>query len=153
VFSFSKAYGMAGNRCGYLVGPAGAVAQARKVSTHTFYHAPTASQLAALRALEGGAEWVSNARALYRAAGEDAARVLGLASPAGSCFLFLDVTRHLNGGDVDGFLEGCLDDGVVLAPGASCGRDYPSWVRLCFTAAEPPRTADAVRRLAKRIGR
>jgi N-succinyldiaminopimelate aminotransferase len=153
IFSFSKAYGMAGNRCGYLVGPPSAVAQARKVSTHTFYHAPTASQLAALRALQGGASWVANARALYRAAGEDAARVLGLASPHGSCFLFLDVARHLGEGGVDAFLEGCLDDGVVLAPGASCGRDYPTWVRLCFTATEPARVAAAVRLLAKRIGR
>ena len=42
VFSFSKAYGMAGNRIGYLVGPADAVAGARKISTHTFYAAPTA---------------------------------------------------------------------------------------------------------------
>jgi N-succinyldiaminopimelate aminotransferase len=40
VFSFSKAYGMAGNRTGYLVGPAPAVAAAQKVSTHTFYSAP-----------------------------------------------------------------------------------------------------------------
>ncbi len=35
VFSFSKAYGMAGNRVGYLAGPAEAVAAARKVATHT----------------------------------------------------------------------------------------------------------------------
>jgi len=42
VFSFSKAYGMAGNRTGYLVGPPEAVAAAQKISTHTFYAAPTA---------------------------------------------------------------------------------------------------------------
>jgi N-succinyldiaminopimelate aminotransferase len=152
-FSFSKAYGMAGNRCGYLVGPAAAVAQARKVSTHTFYAAPTASQLAAQRALEGGAPWVARARDLYRAAGEDAARVLGLPAPAGSCFLFFDVAPQLGEGDVHAFLERCLDDGIALAPGASCGRDYPTWVRICFTAAEPARVAEAVRRLAKRLGR
>jgi N-succinyldiaminopimelate aminotransferase len=41
VYSFSKAYGMAGNRVGYLVGPPDAVTQALKISTHTFYAAPT----------------------------------------------------------------------------------------------------------------
>src|SRR5690606_33631684 len=40
--SFSKAYGMAGNRAGYVVGPAEVVSQARKMSTHTFYSTPTA---------------------------------------------------------------------------------------------------------------
>jgi len=153
VFSFSKAYGMAGNRCGYLAGPPDAIAQARKLSTHTCYHAPTASQLAAWRALEGGADWIARARTLYREAGDDAAAVLGLPRPAGSCFLFLDVASRLGDGGLDAFLEGCLDDGIVLAPGGSCGRDYATWVRLCFTAAEPARVAQAVRLLAKRVGR
>ena len=47
-FSFSKSYGMAGNRVGYLVGPAEVIAEAHKVSVHSAYHAPTASQVAAL---------------------------------------------------------------------------------------------------------
>src|SRR6202140_4348163 len=35
--SFSKAYGMAGNRCGYVVGPAAAVGELRKIGMHSFY--------------------------------------------------------------------------------------------------------------------
>ncbi len=151
-FSFSKAYGMAGNRTGYLVGPTAAVAQARKVSTHTFYAAPTAGQLAGLRALREGGAWVDGARAAYRTAGEDAAHVLGVPAPEGSCFLFLDASAHCDETGVWGFLEGCLDDGVVLAPGLSCGGAYGSWVRLCFTSAPPDDVAVAVRRLAKRLG-
>jgi N-succinyldiaminopimelate aminotransferase len=153
VFSFSKAYGMAGNRTGYLVGPPEAVAQARKISTHTFYAAPTAGQLAALRALRGGEGWVERARALYRDAGDDAARSLGAPPPSGSCFLFLDVADRLDARGLEGFLEDCLDDGVVLTPGASCGTGFERHVRLCFTAAPPERVAEAVRRLAKRLGR
>jgi N-succinyldiaminopimelate aminotransferase len=72
-FSFSKTYGMAGNRTGYLTGPPAAIAQARKISTHTFYAAPTAGQLAALRALQHGDAWVNETRASYRGAGLDAA--------------------------------------------------------------------------------
>ncbi|MCC6641728.1 MAG: pyridoxal phosphate-dependent aminotransferase [Deltaproteobacteria bacterium] len=153
VFSFSKAYGMAGNRVGYLVGPAAAIAAARKVSTHSVYHPPTAGQLAALRALEQGAAWIENAREAYRRAGDDAAVQLGLASPCGGTFLFLDVKPLLDERGLWGFLEDCLDDGVLLAPGASCGEDYPTWVRLCFSAAPPAQMAEAVRRLARRVGR
>jgi N-succinyldiaminopimelate aminotransferase len=152
VFSFSKAYGMAGNRVGYLVGPRDAIREARKVSTHTCYHPPTAGQVAALRALRDGADWVAEARAAYQSAGDDAARALGLPAPAGSTFLFLDVAHRLDARGTTGFLEDCLEDGVVLAPGASCGTDYASWVRLCYTAAPPDQVAEAVRRLAKRVG-
>jgi len=150
-FSFSKTYGMAGNRTGYLAGPTEAITQARKLSTHTFYAAPTAGQLAALRALQHGDAWVREARASYQSAGLDAAAALDQAPPEGSCFLFFDVRRYCGESDVFRFLEDCLDDGVVLAPGLSCGRDYASWVRLCFTSMPPKETAEAVRLLAKRL--
>ncbi len=65
--SFSKAFGMAGNRCGYIVGPDKTMGELRKVSTHSFYSTPTASQIAALRALDGrGDRWIADARKQYR---------------------------------------------------------------------------------------
>jgi len=151
VFSFSKAYGMAGNRTGYLVGPPDAVAAAQKISTHTCYAAPTAGQVAGLRALRDGSAWVENARACYREAGEDSARALGLAAPEGGTFLFLDVRHRLDERGVFGFLADCLGDGVALAPGPSCGSDYATWVRLCYTAAPPDAVRAAVARLAARL--
>jgi N-succinyldiaminopimelate aminotransferase len=137
VHSFSKAFGMAGNRCGYVVGPAAAVKQLRKVSTHTFYSTPTASQLAALRALDGRADgWLAAARAQYRRLGYAAADRLGVARPSGSTFLFIDVEHRLGPQGLPGFLEECVDRGLFLAPGPSFG-PYPHHVRLCFTAAPP----------------
>jgi N-succinyldiaminopimelate aminotransferase len=153
VFSFSKAYGMAGNRVGYLVGPGEAVAQAHKLGVHTVYHAPTASQWAALAALREGAQWVRDAREAYRRAGDDAARVLGVEAPAGSMFLFLDASRVLDERGVDGLLEDCFEDGVLVAPGASSGEAYGDWVRLCYSSAPPDEVAEGVRRLARRLGR
>jgi N-succinyldiaminopimelate aminotransferase len=151
VFSFSKAYGMAGNRTGYLVGPEAAITQAQKISTHTFYAAPTSGQVAGLRALRDGAPWIAHARASYEEVGRKAAAVLGVAPPEGSTFLFLDVSARLDERGVWGFLEDCVSDGVALAPGPSCGRDYGSWVRLCYTAAPPDQVLAAVDRLAARL--
>jgi N-succinyldiaminopimelate aminotransferase len=151
-FSFSKAFGMAGHRTGYLVGPPAAVSQALKISTHTFYAAPTAGQLAGLRALRDGAAWVEGARACYRDVGLRVAEELGVAAPEGGTFLFLDVSERLDARGIWGFLEDCLDDGVALAPGPSCGEAYANWVRLCFTAAPPEAVLDAARKLAKRLG-
>lgn len=152
VFSFSKAYGMAGNRVGYLVAPPDLAAQTEKVGVHTFYHAPTAGQLAAFRALEKGREWVERAREAYRAAGEDAARVLGLPAPEGSTFLFLDVASRLDERGVPGLLEDCAAQGVLVAPGSASGSDYGTWIRLGYTCLPPERTAEAVRLLARQLG-
>jgi len=153
VFSFSKAFGMAGNRTGYLVAPAEAAAQALKISTHTAYHAPTSGQFAGLRALRGGADWIERARASYREVGEATAKLLGVAPPAGSMFHFVDVAERLDERGLWGFLEACVDDGVALAPGPSCGSDYAGYVRLCYTAAPPDQVLAAVGKLAGRLGR
>jgi N-succinyldiaminopimelate aminotransferase len=151
VFSFSKAYGMAGNRTGYLVGAPDAVAQALKISTHTFYSAPTSGQIAALQALRDGDDWIAQARASYREAGDASAAALGVAPPEGSMFHFVDVRHKLDTRGIWGFLQDCVDDGVALAPGPSCGAAYEGWVRLCYTAARPPEVAAAVQRVAQRL--
>lgn len=151
--SFSKAYGMAGNRVGYVVGPPAAMAEVRKVGVHSFYCAPTAGQLAALACLEGaGDPWVAAAREQYRATGEAAARRLGVEPPGGSTFLFLDVAEHLDEGGLGGFLERAVHRGLFLAPGPSFG-PFPTHVRLCFTAVPPEATLRGVEVLAGLLGR
>lgn len=154
IHSFSKAFGMAGNRCGYAIGPSKLMAQVRKVSTHTFYATPTASQIAARRALDGsGDEWVARAREKYAEIGARAARRLGLEPPGGSTFLWLDVADWLEARGVreEGlmpFLSACVERGLVLAPGPSFG-PYPTHVRLCYTAVPPDVTERGVEALAE----
>jgi N-succinyldiaminopimelate aminotransferase len=151
LYSFSKAYGMAGYRVGYLTGPTEVVYEARKIGTHTSYHAPIPGQLAGLCALREGAAWVESARAAYREAAQQASRVLGLQMPGGSTFLFLDVSHRLDERGMLGFLSDCFADGVLVAPGASSGEAYGNWIRLCYTAAPPDQVREAVTRLARRL--
>jgi N-succinyldiaminopimelate aminotransferase len=148
VFSFSKAYGMAGNRVGYLAAPPAVAAEIHKLQVHSSYHAPTAAQHAALAALRGGASWVAAARAGYAAAGAEAARVLGLPPPEGSMFLFVDARAGLDARGTSGLLEDCFGAGVLVAPGASSGSDYEGWLRLCYSCLPPADVAEGVRRLA-----
>lgn len=154
--SFSKAYGMAGNRCGYVVGPDSVMPDLRKVSTHGFYSTPTAAQLAALVALgPAGDAWVAAAKAQYAETGAKAAARLGVAPPQGSTFLFLDVAADLpRFGDqgLEGLLEACVDRGLFVSPGPSFG-PFPHHVRLCFTASPPDVVARGVEILAQVLGR
>jgi aspartate/methionine/tyrosine aminotransferase len=148
--SFSKGWAMAGNRCGYVLGPASHMAELRKVGTHTFYAAPTASQLAACNLLENpdrSRAWLEAAHAGYLEVGTYAAERLGVDPPAGSTFLFLDVASALDQRGLPGFLLDCGERGVFVAPGPSFG-PYPTHIRICFTAAPPAVTRRGVDVLA-----
>ena len=145
VYSFSKTYGMAGNRVGAIIGPSAASMSAvRKATVHHFYSASTPSQLAATAVLERGAAWLADAVSRYRDAGCAAASALGVPPPAGGTFLFVDVRHKLDCRGTLGFLEDCIDRGLILAPGQACGEDYDTFVRLCFSAAPPDVVARGV---------
>ncbi len=152
-YSLSKGYGMAGYRCGWLVGPDAPMEGALKLHTHTVYSATTASQLAALRVLSGaGDAWLAEARASYAETGRKAAARLRLPPPEGSTFLFIDASASLGPGGLAAFLEGCADDGVFAAPGPSFG-PYPTHLRVCYTAAPPDVALRGIEILARRLGR
>jgi len=154
VHSFSKVYGMAGNRAGFILGAQETVAAIGKISTHTVYCAPKASQFAALRALEGrGDPWVEKMKQSYGRTGVAAAKRLGLPSPQGSTFLFFDVASHLDERGLAGLLEDAADRGVLLAPGSSFGSGYDTYVRLCFTSAPPAQVLQGVEIFAQLLGR
>lgn len=152
VFSVSKSYAMAGQRVGYLAGPEPIVANARKIATHVYYHAPVVGQHTARIALEQGADWLAANREADRAAGRAVAEQLGLPAPEGGTFLFLDVRERLDERGLMGLLEDCFAEGVLVAPGHSCGRDYADWIRISYTAAPADRVLEAARRLRRVLG-
>ncbi len=152
--SFSKAWAMAGNRCGWVVGPAAAMVELQKVGTHSFYSTPTASQLAACRLLEDpqSQTWITETRALYADLGRELADLLSVEPPQGGTFIFFDTAPYLDGRGLEGFLSDCADRGVFLAPGSSFG-PYPTWARVCFTAAPPAVTRRGFAILKQLLGR
>ena len=147
--SFSKLYGMAGNRCGYVLLPSSDLMfGVRKAITHSFYSTPTVAQLAALRALEEGDQWLDSAREAYKKAGDAMADMLGVQRPDGSTFLFLNVADFLDEEGVDGLLLEAIGRNLILAPGSSFGAQYSDWIRICFTSAPPNMVARGAEILA-----
>jgi aspartate/methionine/tyrosine aminotransferase len=150
VGSFSKSYGQAGLRVGYVAGPRGVIEAVRKMSNHSIYNVPHALQRAALASLRGGDEFLRDARTRYRAARDKtvAALKLPVRVPEGSTYLFVNFAGHGCG------VEGCLpvleriaSAGVLLAPGAPFGLAYADWARLCFTAVNEERLLEGVERI------
>ena len=154
VHSFSKAYGMAGYRVGWVVAPEPVASAVQQLGLFAYYCAPTPCQFAALAALtEAGDAWLVEARATYARVGAQAAARLGLAAVEGSTFLFVPVGEAVDRlGDLGALLDALADRGVLVAPGTSFG-PYPRHVRVCFTAAPPDVTARGVERLAEVLGR
>jgi N-succinyldiaminopimelate aminotransferase len=152
--SVSKAYGLAGARVGFTHGPQEIMQVIRGVQTFYSYCAPRPMQLGAARALRDGDEWLVDARTRYARAGRMAADALGVRAPEGGTFLFFDAQPHLRPGEeLMGFLERCLDAGVMLTPGSAAGQAFERWARLCFTSVPEPELAEALERLKPVLAR
>jgi N-succinyldiaminopimelate aminotransferase len=154
VHTFSKNYGLAGGRVGYVHGPESAMRAIRGVQTFHTYCAPRPMQIAAARALTEASDWVADVRRAYRDAGFTAADALGVPRPEGGTFLFFDAAPYIDAReDVFDFVERCLDAGVLVTAGHVCGRDYATWVRLCYTVVPQLELEDAVGRIRGVMGR
>ena len=150
-YSFSKAFGMAGNRCGYLVGPDDIIHRTLATTRNSFYAVTTASQMSAVKALDGrGDRWAAETSVRYQDTGQRMANILNIPAPEGSTFLFLDVADKLQGRDLSILLENCARRGLLVAPGSSFG-PFPTSVRICFTSAPPDVVLRGAEILAKEI--
>jgi N-succinyldiaminopimelate aminotransferase len=153
--SFSKAYALAGARVGFTHGPSEVMRAVRGVQTFKTYCAPRPFQHAATRALREGDAWLANARATYAEAGRRAAAALGVPAPEAGSFLFVDASPFFRPGEtLAAFLERCLDDaGVLVTPGLAAGKDYGTFVRLCYTVVPPAELDEALAALRRVLGR
>lgn len=148
--TFSKTYGLAGARVGFVHGAPEGMRAVRDLQTYATYCAARPMQIAAARALRSpqGEAFVAEARQSYRTAAERSARVLGVATPQAGTFAFFDTRPFRREGEsAQALLARCAKVGVVLTPGAVTGSDYGDWARLCFTSVPLPTLDRALRAL------
>lgn len=131
-YSFSKTYAMTGWRVGYAVVPKGLAETLSKVQEPIISCVSGPSQYAALAALEGPQDCVSEMVDAYRAR-RDAAILacdeLGLVYlfPKGAFYLWVSI----EGRDSSDFaLELVSKKGVAIAPGSAFGENGDGWVRI-----------------------
>jgi len=152
-YTFSKTYAMAGMRVGYVVAPPDAALAIGKVATHSVYNTSQSAQVAALAAVEHGAEFLKNATTTYRTYRDIVHNELRAQFfPAqGGVFVFVDLREH--GEDCMPILEALADRGVTLAPGAIFGAGYTGYARLCFSATDADTLTEGIGIINAVVGR
>jgi aspartate/methionine/tyrosine aminotransferase len=159
VFSFSKSYGQAGLRVGYVVGPEGPMAALRKLSNHSIYNVPVAMQRAALVALREGSPFLLAARAAYSSAREAAVARWGAPGWA-----FTPPRGEPTSSSISAPASArtaARSPCSRPSPRAACcwrrampsGKDYARFARLCYTAMTPARLAAGLDRFVELLGR
>lgn len=138
VGSMSKSHAMTGSRCGWIIGPPGAITQLINLATHTTYGVAGFVQDAAHFALDQGTMLEEEVAAPFRrrralAQGILAAQnAVGLVPPQGAMYLMLDVSATGQSGE--GFANALLDaHHIAVMPGESFGKAAAGHVRVAMT--------------------
>ena len=145
--SFSKVYGMAGNRCGFIIMPDqdSHLSNLVRSTTYTYYSVGTAAQLAAAAILKDDQGFLQHIQQQYLEMARWTANALDVRVPSGGTFLFINVADVLQGEEnSDSLVLECLEKNLILAPGESFGNRYKKHLRVCFTSIEPHRTKQAI---------
>lgn len=155
---FSKAYAMTGWRVGYIVGPGELIEAMRKIHQYLIMSAPTASQWAALKALEVGEPFLQEMHAEYNRRRQlivGGLNSLGLncVEPQGAFYAFPCISK--TGMDDNEFAEKLLEEEhVAVVPGSAFGQSGAGFVRMSYaTAYEKIELAlERIARFAQRHG-
>ena len=156
VNGFSKAYSMTGWRLGYVCGPKPLLSAMTKLHQYGIMSAPTASQYAAIEAMEKGDEDIEAMKEEYdgrRRFLVDGFRRLGLEcfEPRGAFYTFpcIKSTGLTSEEFCDRFLQ---EEHVAVIPGSAFGPGGEGFVRACYAASMKDLT-EALERLERFLGR
>lgn len=143
VFTFSKSFGMAGMRIGYVCAPSGVMQGLRRVSNHQTYNLSDLIQEAALAAVtEPRERFLEEQCSAYQEARDLLLTALpGTEIPQGGAYLF---PRFESAEASWATLRAWLDKGLSSAPGEAFGGLHTNHLRVCFTAVPLERLEQAV---------
>lgn len=141
-FSFSKKYAVTGWRVGYMYSNAGVIDQVLKVHDALSICAPTVSQVAALAALEGPQECVTemveglkNRRDLMCRRLDELAPFFSYQKPEGAYYIFVRFNAP-EMTSVDLALKLLYEAKVITIPGRAFGPNCDQFIRLSFGGTE-----------------
>lgn len=146
VFTFSKSFGLAGLRIGYVSGPASLMQGVVRVSTHQIYNLSDLVQEVALAAVGAPREeynsFLRDQCRAYRQARDLLLEAFPtMQAPVAGAYLFVPFA---SGDEAWSVLEQWMEKGLCAAPGEAFGADFAHCLRLCFTAVPTEQIARAV---------
>jgi N-succinyldiaminopimelate aminotransferase len=153
--TFSKSFGVAGARVGFVHGPEAFSQALGALQTYSTYCAPRPMQALLADTLQSrsAAAWLESTRGAYAKAAAQTAAAIGSAVPESGTFAIFDTRPFLRAGESSAeLLARCARAGVVLTPGGATGAAYADHARLCFTAVEPQVLARALSVLRRELG-
>ena len=159
LYSFSKGYGFASWRIGYMVVPEALTEPIRKIQDTNLICPPVVSQLAAVAALEAGRQYCEphiEALAQVRDAVLEELQTLGerirIPAAEGAFYFLINVdTTRSSMALVRGLIE---EYGVAVIPGSTFGiSDDTCTVRIAYGALDKDTVMDAVSRLVRGLDR
>src|SRR5436309_4156379 len=144
--SASKAYAMTGWRCGWALGPGPVIAASGAIQSHATSNVTSISQKAAVQALNGSQETVTEMLDEYRRRRDalhewlSADPRLRCRKPGGAFYMFIDIGDVLSGLDPGGFrtsldfADALLEESrVALTPGEAF--DAPGFIRISYATS------------------
>jgi aspartate/methionine/tyrosine aminotransferase len=154
LYSFSKAYGFAGWRIGYMVIPEHLAVAVRKIQDTNLICPPMVSQAAALGALEAGAGYcrektrgLSEVREIARRAFGEITSFCAAPMTEGAFYLFLRLSSPL---EPLALVERLVREHRVAAiPGTAFGVAAGCTLRVAFGALEKETAAEGIGRLVR----
>ncbi len=153
--TLSKTYGLTGLRIGALICPPGLEQKMNNVMESIVSCVASPSQYAALAALTGPQDYVSQARDHYRSNRDAASALLKekgipFLGAQGAFYLWADVS-HVSGGDVRTWVRKFLaESGVSFAPGTAFGSIGEGWIRIALCGGQQD-LLDGVSRLPAKL--
>ncbi|MEJ2411939.1 MAG: aminotransferase class I/II-fold pyridoxal phosphate-dependent enzyme [Anaerolineales bacterium] len=153
---FSKSFAMTGWRVGYAAAPAEILQGLVRIHQYTVMSAPTVSQLAALAAVQQGAEYVEEMRRKYdrrRKLIISGLNEIGLETflPQGAFYAFPKISA--SGLDDEEFAQRLLEEEkVAVVPGSAFGSGGEGFVR-CSYATHYDKIEQALERMEKFMSR
>jgi aspartate/methionine/tyrosine aminotransferase len=154
LFSFSKSYGMASWRIGYMVIPGALLVSVKKILDTMLICPPVISQYAALGALDAGPAYARDQiRTIeeVRRMAVDSLAALGsvcrVPSADGAFYFLIKVETEL---DSMTLVERLVSDyGVAVLPGATFGMTDGCYLRVAYGALSKDTVAEGIGRLVK----
>ncbi len=152
LYSFSKAYGFAGWRVGYMVIPAGLFASLKKIQDTVLISPPIVSQIAAIGALSAPDDYIKNNLAEIIASRKTCLDLLNqsslLAEPAnseGAFYIFIKLNSQHN--DFEIAQQLIEQFGVATIPGSAFEATGGTYLRISYGALTRDTVSNGIKKL------